>query len=180
MIEVFALMLLSGLSAEDQVQLTGEVEVDNQGSVMLSLTLRNDSDSAICFEDWFPLRHTAIDVTYADLFVVTDADGDAVRYQSKIADVDPKAANRQVYMLRVGEVAEALVNLSSLCELGKGSFTVTYLLSALPCSEYAKQNAYLTSPNNLKHLFLSDKLELVSEVESIVVLKPISFDVSGP
>jgi len=176
-VTLIALLVTSSSVIEGGVQMMGSVVVNHQGHAMLSLKLQNDSDTAICFETWFPSRDVMIDVMYTDSFILENADGTEVEYQSRIADLDPTSVNRRVYLLKEGENAQALIDLSALYRLDHGSYTVSYLLSTLPCAIYGKQDSYLTSSNNLKYLQITDNLAIASDIENVVILEPIHFDV---
>ena len=168
------------------MQLAGSVSIDDRGHAILSLSAANNSDTAVCFEHWFPDRISVIDVTYADMFVVRDAEGKDVQYISRIANVDTDSANRQIFMLRKTETADARIDLSSLYALGTGSYSVSYFFSTLPCSKYAESDSFLTSPGNLKYLTdvaRSDGLKAIAIIlqisrnEDIVFLEPVRFEV---
>lgn len=176
---LIALLVASSSVIEGSVKLTGSVVVNHQGHAILSLELQNDSDTAVCFDGWFPFRAVMVDVTYADSFILENANGAEVEYQSRIADLDTTSANRRVYMLKEGKIAQALIDLSALYKLDHGSYSVSYLVSTLPCDIYGEPDSYLTSSNNLKYLQVTDNLAIVSALENIARLDPIHFDIPG-
>jgi hypothetical protein len=106
---------------------------------------------------------------YANSFIV----------ESRIGDLDPRTLNRRVYMLRKGETAEALVDLSALYKLYPGSFLVRYFLSTLPCEVYARPNSSLTSSNNLAGLFLVEGRIRQLGSQNILTTGPVYFSIPG-
>ena len=180
-------LLASSLAYGGDVGISGSVSVNGQGHAILSLKLINDSETAVCFEDWFPSRtELVVDRWLVDSFIVKDEEGNDVRTpEPRIrSDVGPPTLNRRVYMLKKGEDAEALIDLSSWYEFNPGSYTVSYLLSTLPCNKYADPESSLMSSGLLAyHLATADNLVViriltsVAKYENLVFLWPVQFQI---
>lgn len=169
------------------IELSGNVSVDDRNHAILSIRLKNESTSAICFEDWFPSRtEIVVDRWLVDSFIVKDEEGNAVSAPAPTirADVGPTTTlNRRIYMLKKGEDAEALIDLSSWFRLESGAYTVSYLISTLPCDKYAEPESSLMSSSKLSYLAIADNLTVIkimtstSKYENLVFLKPVRFEV---
>jgi hypothetical protein len=167
-------------------EISGAVSVDDQGHAILSLKLTNATETAICFEDWFPSRtEIVVDDWLVRSFIVKDAEGndvDTLRPE-KVYDLGPPTLNRRVYMLKTGEDAEALIDLSSLYKLDPGSYTVGYLFSTLPCDKYADHESLLLSSMQLKYLATTDNLTVIrvmtraSKNQNLVYLESVRFEI---
>ena len=178
------LFLFSRVAYGGGAEISGAVSVDDQGHAILSLKLTNDTETAICFEDWFPSRtEIVVDDWLVRSFIVKDAEGndvDTLRPE-KVYDLGPPTLNRRVYMLKTSEDAEALIDLSSWYKLDTGSYSVSYLLSTLPCDKYADPESTLTSSEHLTYLAAADNLTVIkimtrtAKDHDIVFLEPVRF-----
>lgn len=190
MIKVSILLGLFLVAAEigaSGVTIAGNVSLDDRGHAVLSMKLTNESASAICFEDWFPSRaELVVDRWLVESFIVKDAEGRDVtipepRFRPDV--IGPPTLNRRVYMLKKGEDAEALIDLSSWYKFSPGSYTVSYLFSTLPCDKYADPESWLTDSRSLAYLGTADNLMVirimtaVGEHQNLVFLRPVEFQI---
>ena len=184
-LSISILLLSSELALGGDVEIRGSVSVNDQGHAILSLRLVNDSETAICFEDWFPSRSEIVNDELVDSFIVKDPEGNDIetRQPRIIRDVGPTTLNRRVYILKKGEDAEAMIDLSSWYKLDPGSYTVGYLFSTLPCDKYADQESRLLSSMKLKYLAMTDNLTVIrvmtraSKNQNLVYLESVRFEI---
>ena len=178
LIVIVAVFLMPSCATTKEVRLEGEVSHDGKNDILLSLELSNDTGESICFESWFVSRETVVETMFEDSFIVVRDDGSFAPYQSNIARRDPRSSNRTVFLLKDGEQANAVVNLSKLYELESGAYTVSYLLAVMSCSDYLYPDSRITPSNNLKYLFTIGRSLDIPAPEKIVELSPIEFEVS--
>jgi hypothetical protein len=186
MIRVLLLVLLSsGAAAADieligNVELTGSVTMSERGNAILSLRLDNRTESPICLKDWYRNRISVIEKTYSDYFIVKDENGAHAKSQSSMVTVMAGSENRRVYLVRQGESAEALINLSSLYRLDSGSWSVSLLISTVRCDVYAEREVDLKHPGLLKYMYLNRSKDFFADFvqgQDILVLEPVRFEI---
>jgi hypothetical protein len=165
---IFMLMLIcASISVHaKQVTFNGHIEVVN-GQSLLTLSLKNTSKHAVCFQEWnYSVNQAPVNV-YSNDFIIKDNKGSLAKYIGPLVMPSSLERSYRYYVLSPGSKLDTKINLRETYLLSSGKYSLTYFLSVVDCLAFSSEQITLESSLYLKSVYLQNNFDADSLREKI-------------